>query len=181
MIVGRGDIATILKDREGFTFFASGVSNSQETRESEYKREEELLLSQDKKNHLVYFGSLAIFYSKTRYALHKRHMEDLVKLNFASYTIMRIGNITWGSNPNTLINFFKNKLKNNETFEIRDEFRYIIDQEEFLHWVEMIPEWNCEMNIPGKRMKVTEIVDQYCKGKRVIKLFNGEEREYGHP
>ena len=48
MIVGYGDIASVLKDRKGTIFFASGVSNSQETRESEYKREEDLLMKQNK-------------------------------------------------------------------------------------------------------------------------------------
>jgi hypothetical protein len=39
MIVGRGDIASVLNDREGVTFFVSGVSNSNETRDSEFMRE----------------------------------------------------------------------------------------------------------------------------------------------
>lgn len=73
MIIGHGDIASVLKDREGFIFFASGVSNSGETRESEYKREEDLLLKQNKNKHLVYFGSLSIFYNPhTRYTRHKK-------------------------------------------------------------------------------------------------------------
>ena len=46
MIIGNGNIARALKDidRDDLLFFASGVSNSQEDRESEYKREMELLL-----------------------------------------------------------------------------------------------------------------------------------------
>ena len=47
MITGSGDIASVLPNREDLHFFASGVSNSQETRESEYEREEDLLLEQD--------------------------------------------------------------------------------------------------------------------------------------
>ncbi len=83
MIVGNGDIASVLVDREDVCFFASGVSNSQETRESEYKREEELLLTQNKDLRLVYFSSLAVFLNPdTRYAKHKRHMEELIKKTF---------------------------------------------------------------------------------------------------
>lgn len=167
MIIGNGDIAGVLKDcgREDLLFFASGVSNSGENRESEYLREKKLLLEQEQHLHIVYFSSLSIFYSDTRYARHKREMEDLVKKHFPYYTIIRIGNITWGSNPNTIINFFKNKLKNNEPFEIKDAYRYIVDKNEFLHWIKMIPQWNAEMNIPGRMVKVKQIVEEIKEGK----------------
>ena len=36
MIIGNGDIASVLNDREGAIFFVSGVSNSNEIRESEF-------------------------------------------------------------------------------------------------------------------------------------------------
>ena len=48
MIVGKGDIASILNDREGAIFFAAGVSKSTETKETEFSREIELLDKQDK-------------------------------------------------------------------------------------------------------------------------------------
>ena len=59
MIVGRGDIASILNDREGAIFFASGVSNSTETTQSEYWREMQLLDKQDKNKCLFYFSSIS--------------------------------------------------------------------------------------------------------------------------
>jgi hypothetical protein len=157
MIIGNGDISSVIKDREDRVYFASGVSNSNEIRESEYQREKDLLLRQDRIRHLIYFSSLCIFYSDTRYAQHKKQMEDLVKDNFKHYTIVRLGNITWGRNPNTLINHLK--LTNGE--EIRDVYRYVINKEEFLYWLEMIPPWNCEMNITGRRMKVKDIWEEY--------------------
>ncbi len=164
MIIGSGDIAMALKkvDREDRIYFASGVSNSSEARESEYQREIDLLLKQDKCKHLVYFGSLSIFYSNTRYAHHKRLMEDIIKMNFKHHTIVRMGNITWGNNPHTLINFIRNKFRTREPFEIQDVYRYVVDQEEFLHWVDLIPPWNAEINITGRRMKVRDIVKEYC-------------------
>jgi len=161
MIVGNGDIGSVLLDRDDLLFFASGVSNSQEAREEEYQRESNLLFQQKVNNHIVYFSSLCVFYSHTRYASHKLSMESLVKTQFEKYTIIRIGNISWGNNPNTLINFIRNKIKNGESFEIRDEYRYIIDKEEFLHWINLIPSWSCEMNITGRRMKVADIVNEY--------------------
>lgn len=161
-IVGRGDIASVLSDREDRIYFASGVSNSQETRGSEYTREIELLADQDTSMHLVYFSSLCIFYSDSRYAQHKKMMEDIIKSNFKHYTILRMGNITWGKNPHTLINFIKNKIKNREPFEVQDIYRYVVDKDEFLYWIDMIPEWSCEMNVVGRRMLVKDIVKEYC-------------------
>jgi len=161
MIEGRGDIASAIIDRDDLLFFARGVSNSQETRESEYQREKDTLLKQDKSQHLVYFGSLCIFYSQTRYAQHKLEMEGLVKENFGRYTIVRLGNIDWGENPNTIINYFRARKQAGQPLEVRDEYRYIVNKEEFRYWLDIIPEFNCEMNVPGRRMKVREIVEEY--------------------
>jgi nucleoside-diphosphate-sugar epimerase len=140
-------------------WFVSGVSNSGEMRASEYQREVSLLLRQDTSLHIVYVSSLCVFYSDTPYARHKRMMEKLIKQTFKRHTIIRIGNITWGDNPHTLLNFLRKKIRNKEPFEIRDVYRYIVDKDEFLYWLRLVPEWNCEMNIPGKRMKVCEVVE----------------------
>lgn len=157
MIRGHGDIASVLTDREDRLYFASGVSNSQETRESEYQREKDLLLRQDKWRHIVYFSSLSIFYTDTRYAQHKRQMEKLVKKFFGHHTIIRIGNITWGKNPHTLINY----MKEHKDAKVQDVYRYVVTKEEFLHWINLIPDWTCEMNIPGRMMKVKDIINEY--------------------
>ena len=60
MIVGKGDIASILNDRDDVTFFVSGVSNSSETRLEEFEREKKLLFEQNKDICLVYFSSITI-------------------------------------------------------------------------------------------------------------------------
>lgn len=161
MVIGHGDIASVLPDQDDLLFFASGVSNSQETRESQYEREVNLLLEQDPTSHLVYFSSLSVFYGVTRYIDHKRTMEHIVDREFDKSTIVRIGNITWGDNPHTLINH----LKANPEAEIRDEYRYLVDKPEFLHWIGMIPVWSCQMNVPGRRLKVQQIVDEIKEGK----------------
>ncbi len=158
MIIGNGDIASVLTDNKDFLYFASGVSNSHETRESEYRRERKLLMEQDKNKHLVYFSSLCIYYSDTRYARHKVSMENLIRKNFKHHTIIRLGNITWGKNPHTLINFMRHKIKKKEKLEIKPVYRYIVDKDEFLHWISLIPSWNCEMNITGRRLLVKDIV-----------------------
>lgn len=165
MIIGNGDIAKALKeggvDREDTIFFASGVSNSQETRSEEFRREIDLLLKhQSDFKKLIYFSSLSVFYADTRYTQHKKQMESAVK-NFPRYTIIRLGNISWGDNPHTFINYFRNRMIEGIMPEVKDEYRYIIDKDEFIDWIKMIPTWNCEMNLPGKRMKVQEAIDQY--------------------
>ena len=166
MIIGHGDVASVLTDRKDLIFFASGVSNSKEKRGSEYQREVDLLLAQDRSKHLVYFGSLCIFYSKSQYAKHKKLMEELVKKNFSLYTIIRMGNITWGKNRHTLINHLSIQAKKGKDLTIKDTYRYLIDKDEFLHWIDMIPKFSCEMNLTGKRLKVKEIVNQYVWSKQ---------------
>ena len=160
-IIGHGDIASVLTDREDRIYFASGVSNSQETRESEYAREKTLLLQQEKIRHLVYFSSLSIFYSDTRYAQHKLEMETLVKAHFPRYAIIRLGNITWGTNPHTIINSFRAQIRKGKPLVIRDAYRYVVDKNEFLYWVSMIPPWPCEISITGQRLSIEQIVKKY--------------------
>lgn len=161
-IIGNGDMAEALQYADNdVLFFASGVSNSGETRGSEFQRERDLLLSQPRDKRLVYIGSLSVFYSDNAYTEHKREMEELIKEEFPSYCILRIGTITWGDNPNTIINALKSKVENEEPFQIQDVYRYVTTEEDFLHWVKMIPDFNCEINIPGERMKVRELVKRY--------------------
>jgi nucleoside-diphosphate-sugar epimerase len=164
-ILGHGDIASVLKDRHDLLFFASGVSNSKETREEEYNREVQLMMQQDKNKHIVYFSSLCVFTSNSRYAQHKKMMEGTARSYFDKSTIIRIGNISFGVNPHTIINFLKNKIRLGEEIEIQDTFRYIVDKEEFLYWIGLIPDWSCEMNITGERMKVEEIVRRIKNGE----------------
>ena len=169
-IIGNGDIASVLKNIDkDFLFFASGVSNSKETRESEYKREKDLLLEQDIDKRIVYFSSIGVLDGKSRYYDHKREMEMLVKMCFPKYCIVRLGNISWGNNPNTLINYFKNRVEAGKHFEIQDTYRYIIDEDEFLYWINLIPDFNVEMNIPGKRMKVKDVFIKYVSNNYTYK------------
>lgn len=163
MIVGRGDIASVLNDREGATFFVSGVSNSSEIRESEYIREIELLSKQDTTKCLFYFSSISVDdiekIGGNKYLQHKLRMEMLIKSNFENYNIIRIGNITWGSNPNTFINYIKNKKKKGEYVEIKDEYKYVIDKEQLLLLTDNLPlVGKNTLSIFGKMAKVAELV-----------------------
>lgn len=159
MIVGNGDIASVLPDTKDFLFFACGVSNSQCLDEAEYQREINLLLEQPRAAHIVYFSSLGVLDGNSRYYRHKRDMEIMVKTNFPNNTIVRLGNISFGDNPNTLINY----LKAHPNADIKDEYRYICSKEELIYWVNKIPSFNCELSIIGERLKVKEIYDTYVR------------------
>jgi hypothetical protein len=153
-IVGNGDVASVLTDREDLTFFASGVSNSSCNDTDEFLREIDLLMKQDKSKRLVYFSTLSIYDKKTPYTTHKKAMEAFIKKSFNKWCIIRLGNITWGNNPNTFINF----LKNNPNAPIRDEWKYLCNFLEFDYWINKIPDFNTEMNIPGERKKVIDCI-----------------------
>ena len=166
-IIGHGAVAKSLEGVDKpFLFFASGVADSHEEDEAQYDRERQLLLSQDRSKHIVYFSSLVIFFDpKRRYSQHKIEMEEIVK-TFEHYTIIRLGNPTWATNPHQLIPFFKDKLKNGGSFDIYDEYRHLITMEDFLYWINLIPEdRNCEIMITGQLVKVWDIVEEIKEGK----------------
>jgi len=159
MIVGTGDIARVLKDRNDLIFFAAGVSDSSCDSEKEFKRERKLLLKQ-KRKHIVYFSTLSIYEKDTPYTRHKIEMEQLVKDNFYLYTIIRIGNISWGCNPKTIINYFNYCIENKIGVFIRHEYKYICSLEEFHYWIAKIPNFSTEMNITSGRISVRKLYKQ---------------------
>lgn len=170
MIIGNGDIAKALMEgkleQEDITYFASGVSNSSTADPKNFARERLLLANQSTYQHLVYFSSLCIYYSGNKYAQHKHHMEECVKCLFPTYTIIRIGNITWGKNKNTIVNWFKLCYQKGIEPYFKDEYRYLISKEEFLHWMKKIPTgMRNEMNIPGEMVHVNEIWRRVCNGE----------------
>ncbi len=127
MIVGNGMLAKAMRqiDNDDLLIFASGVSNSMESRESAYLREFHLLqemMSQHSNAKLIYFSTCSINdYSKkgTAYTNFKLKVEQFIKENSASYLILRVGNVVGKSdNPNTLINFLKNSIVNHIEFDV---------------------------------------------------------------
>lgn len=145
MIIGNGLIAKSLQhiDSEKNLFFASGVSNSLETRSSEFEREFRLLKNSIE-NHpdgrLVYFSTLSIndqSKQDSHYVLHKLHLEEYIRNHTSGYLILRIGNIVGnGGNPNTLFNFLKNQISGERPFTVHQRARRLLldidDVSEFL-------------------------------------------------
>lgn len=165
-IIGSGDIASALKETSAILvdsrlYYASGVSNPNEMRESEYLREKDLLAKQRKDLQIVYFSSLNVHYSKTRYSEHKREMEKLVRRLFPYFAIARIGIITWGNNPNTTINFLRGKVIRGEPFQIREVTRDVLEKSEFIRQVNLMPKHNCVVEFHGQIMTELEIFKKY--------------------
>lgn len=170
-IIGNGDIASALKeaavDNGHITYFASGVSNSAETDQKQFDREMAMILDQDSMKPFVYFSTLSIYYSDTPYTVHKRRMESLVKTHFIFPIIIRIGNITWGANPNTLINYFKNKISKDELFNVQPVYRYLLSKDEFIHWMRLMRQDRPDiMNIPGTVTFVPDLVQNLLNEHR---------------
>lgn len=166
MVIGRGDIASAIQDRDGFTFYVNGVSNRLPLTEDSTEKEWQQVSTCTDTSMFVYISTLSIYYSDSDYTTHKKRMEVLIKEKFKNYCIFRIGNIRWGDNPNTILNNLGYKIHHKQQFEIRDECRYLIDREEFRHWISMIPtKGKHEMNVTGQRYKVKEIVKLIKDGK----------------
>ena len=161
MILGHGNIASILQDRKGAIFFACGVSNSMTTDEDEFKRERDFMLDlpRFKNDCMFYFGSISIFYKESRYTEHKLKMESLVKRLYSNYNIIRIGNIDWDQNPNTFINKLRALKASGKPFEIFDEYRYMISKEELLLMTNNLPlKGRNEINCFGTMKKVKDLI-----------------------
>ena len=171
MIIGRGDIASVIVDDPGFLFFASGVSKSACTEQKEFRRERDLLLryKQTVKAdtlHVVYFSSFSAYNEKpTPYNEHKYDMERLIESTFRHYTIARIGNITWGKNPHTLLNHLRHCIHDGYFYEVKNVYRFIVTENEFRDSVSYIKTVRPrELSIYGERVKVTEIVERIKGG-----------------
>jgi hypothetical protein len=166
MIIGNGSIASVLEDRDDLVFFASGVSNSVCVDEKEYEREFNLLKTINTDQHVVYFSNLGIYYKEDRYTNHKKEIEEYIRNNFKSYTIVRIEVCVWAKTPNTILNFFKRQLSEGIEPTIQNTTRYVLSVDEFLYWVKMIKSGvRNEMNIFGRKMTIAQIVEEIKQGK----------------
>lgn len=143
MIIGNGLIANAFKnsDSDEVIFFASGVSNSLETDENQFLREENLIRDTITKNPeklFVYFSTCSIYDSSKNgspYVNHKLKMEHLVSTECEKYLIARASNaVGKGGNPNTLVNFLVNSIRNHEKIQAHIEAtRNLMDVEDIAH------------------------------------------------
>lgn len=127
MIVGKGLLArafaTRLSTNDDVVIFASGVSNSLETRAQEFARERALLsrLLEGGPKRLVYFGSCSVMATEdgsTPYVVHKKSMESLV-LSSPGGLVLRLPQVVGvTNNPHTLTNFLRDRIQSGEHFTV---------------------------------------------------------------
>jgi hypothetical protein len=166
MIIGNGNIAKVLPNRDDLVFFASGVSDSSCKDENEYKREWDLLSTVPFDKHIVYFSNLGIYYKQDRYTQHKIDIEEHIRTNYNSYTIARIEVCEWVDNPTTILNVFKSQLKQGIEPKTLDTTRYVLSLDEFLYWVNLIKAGvKTEMNILGRKLTIKQIVTEIKENK----------------
>ena len=115
--------------------FASGVSNSKETRPEPFERELKLLLSalaNEPDKLFVYFSTCSIgdpTETGSEYIRHKLDIEHQIATLAKRYLIFRTSNVVGGnSNPHTVLNFFYRRIKNGESFDVwKGASRNLID------------------------------------------------------
>src|SRR5690606_6942906 len=140
MIIGNGLIANAFRDadREDVVFFASGVSNSLETKAENFLREENLVKETIQKftdKLFVYFSTCSIYDSsknESPYVNHKLNMEHLIATNCPHYIIARVSNAVGnGGNPNLLMNYIHRSIQNDDKITIhKNAKRNLIDVED---------------------------------------------------
>lgn len=160
MIIGNGLIASLFYGEDGdeVIFFASGVSNSLETRRAEFEREEFLIrqtIYQNPEKIFVYFSTCSIYdSSKTEspYVLHKLKMEQIVAQNCPQYLILRLSNaVGRGGNPNLLMNYLVKSVREGSQINVHTQAsRNLIDVEDIRHLTMLFlkeKKLNCILNL----------------------------------
>ncbi|MCY9826402.1 hypothetical protein [Vibrio chagasii] len=125
MIIGNGLLASKFREykNSNVIIFASGVSNSLETRDSEFEREKILLLETLNKNSgdIVYFGSCSQYdpsLESSAYVKHKIEMESLIKNKRDNYYILRLAQVVGKANNQTFINYLYTEIINNRKINV---------------------------------------------------------------
>lgn len=145
MIVGNGLMANAFRrinNRDDAVIIASGVSNSTEVLESEFLRELHLIqkcISENQGKVIVYFSSSALVEEdilSVPYYRHKMEMEKIIK-KYGQYVILRLPQIIGKtSNPNTILNFFKQNILEGSMLNIqKDAYRYFVDVDDVVLFV----------------------------------------------
>lgn len=156
MVIGNGLIAKAFKQSfqkdQNILFFASGVSNSNENRSSEFEREKNLLIKSleiYRDQTFIYFSSCDVYSTDhSKYFSHKLNMENLVKTKAKKYYIFRLPQVVGKTkNTNTLIGFLYSKIQNDSEFVLwKNARRNLIDVDDVVSIVKCIVFKKLEMN-----------------------------------
>lgn len=132
-VIGSGLLASAFKrsQSQNCLFFCSGVSNSHETRISEFDRERSLLLKSIRPEKcIVYFSSVLAGTQDSDYYRHKIEMENLIVDKCESYLVFRLPQVAGITNNETLLPMFIKKIINNEDITVyKNALRCMVDVE----------------------------------------------------
>jgi nucleoside-diphosphate-sugar epimerase len=127
MIVGNGLLARTFASHfagdPSVIVFASGVSNSRETRADQFKREHQLLAAAlAEKKTLVYFSTCSVDdpeLAQSPYVQHKRAMEQMVFEGARQRHIFRLPQVVGAcANPHTLTNYLHRQIVSGARFQV---------------------------------------------------------------
>lgn len=173
MVVGGGMIAKAFSafiSDTGTVIFASGVSNSLESRNEAFAREKTLLRRVREENPgklMVYFGTCSVDDPDKRdtpYVRHKLEMECLLKKSIGPWMVLRlplaIGPI---HHSNTLAQYLYERILNEQPFEVWERAtRYPIDVEDIFRisalFIEQRTFWNQHINLAIRPYKILDFV-----------------------
>lgn len=187
MIVGNGLIASLFTecDQENIIFFASGVSNSLETKKEEFLREENLIrktITENPNKIFIYFSTCSIYDSskaESQYVLHKLKMEQIIIQLCPQYLILRLSNAVGnGGNPNLLMNYLVRSVKNNEIINVHTKAtRNLIDVEDIKNITNQLIDkqyFNKIINIAYPEnytiIEILEIMEKFYQTKLYLNL-----------
>ncbi len=187
MIVGNGLIASLFTecDQENIIFFASGVSNSLETKKEEFLREENLIkktIAENPNKIFIYFSTCSIYDSSkadSQYVLHKLKIEQIIIQLCPQYLILRLSNAVGnGGNPNLLMNYLVRSVKNNEIINVHTKAtRNLIDVEDIKNITNQLIDkqyFNKIINIAYPEnytiIEILEIMEKFYQTKLYLNL-----------
>lgn len=187
MIIGNGLIASLFTecDQENIIFFASGVSNSLETKKEEFLREENLIkktITENPNKVFIYFSTCSIYDSskvESQYVLHKLKMEQIIIQLCPQYLILRLSNAVGnGGNPNLLMNYLVRSVKNKEIINVHTKAtRNLIDVEDIKNITNQLIDkryFNKIINIAYPEnytiIEILEIMEKFYQTKLYLNL-----------
>lgn len=182
MVVGNGMIAkrfSKYSEDERIIIFASGVSNSKNKNEADYRREYALLkntINNNPKKHLIYFSTCGIYDPaevNAQYVQHKLSIETFIKQSGMSHNIFRVSNIVGPSaNVNTLINYYFFHIQNKMNFDVwKYASRNLIDIEDVFVTINHIINHNLFINSivnianpsSSSPIEIVQTIEQFLK------------------
>lgn len=146
VVIGNGLLAKAFSksNTNNCLFFCSGVSNSSETRNEAFNREEALLrnsIIQHSDKCIVYFSSVSALEVENPYHDHKKNMEKIVVENAEDYIIFRLPQVAGAVVNSTLLSFITQNIYLGYSFQVfNGATRTIVDVEDIVEIFELIYE-----------------------------------------